>query len=96
MSSKASHPTSSLFYFGVLISQGPEHEFTFITDINGLSYKGDIAIVIFPDPYIRDTVLTSSPPIPTLPVLVNALSESKDIYLFIMQMCQAFVKLVNP
>ncbi|KAF8906181.1 chromosome segregation protein Spc25-domain-containing protein [Mucidula mucida] len=56
----------------------PEREFTFVLDVGGSGYK----------------VLNSSPPLPSLPVLVNTLNDSKDIYWFILEMRQAFVKLV--
>ena len=36
-------------------------------------------------------VVTSSPPLPSLPMLVDNLNDSKDIYAFIKQVRMAFV-----
>ncbi|KAJ7104245.1 chromosome segregation protein Spc25-domain-containing protein [Mycena belliarum] len=54
-------------------------EFTFVLDVSGNSYK----------------VLTSSPPLASLPLLVGHLHESKDLMLFIKGVRQAYVEMVG-
>ncbi|KAK0433549.1 chromosome segregation protein Spc25-domain-containing protein [Armillaria borealis] len=56
-----------------------EKEFSFVLDVSGPGYK----------------VLTSSPPLPQLPFLVEELNLTKDIYAFIHAMRQAYVKLAR-
>ncbi|SJL13373.1 uncharacterized protein ARMOST_16815 [Armillaria ostoyae] len=56
-----------------------EKEFSFVLDVSGPGYK----------------VLTSSPPLPQLPFLVEELNLTKDIYAFIHAMRQAYVKLTR-
>ncbi|KAJ7274498.1 chromosome segregation protein Spc25-domain-containing protein [Mycena haematopus] len=56
----------------------PEREFTFVLDVSGNSYK----------------VLTSTPSLATLPVLVEHLRESKDILAFIKDVRQAYLDMV--
>ncbi|KAJ7727320.1 chromosome segregation protein Spc25-domain-containing protein [Mycena maculata] len=56
----------------------PEGNFSFVFDVSGNSYK----------------VLTASPPLPTLPILVGRLQESKDLVLFIKDARQAYVDMV--
>ncbi|KAF9034186.1 hypothetical protein BDZ89DRAFT_1062625 [Hymenopellis radicata] len=68
-----------LIRFWFIDPNRPEREFTFVLDVGSSGYK----------------VVTSSPPLPSLPVLVNSLNDSKDIYWFILAMRQAFVKLVS-
>ncbi|KAF9029923.1 hypothetical protein BDZ89DRAFT_1091714 [Hymenopellis radicata] len=69
-----------LIRFWFIDANRPEREFTFILDVGG---SGPLLVV------------NSSPPLPSLPVLVNSLNDSKDIYWFILEMRQAFVKLVS-
>ncbi|KAK0466141.1 chromosome segregation protein Spc25-domain-containing protein [Desarmillaria tabescens] len=56
-----------------------EKEFSFVLDVSGPGYK----------------VLTSSPPLPQLPFLVEELNLTKDIFAFIHAIRQAYVKLVR-
>ncbi|KAJ6577148.1 chromosome segregation protein Spc25-domain-containing protein [Mycena capillaripes] len=56
----------------------PEREFTFVLDVSGNSYK----------------VLTSTPSLATLPLLVARLRESKDALIFIKEVRQAYVDMV--
>ncbi|KAK0500880.1 chromosome segregation protein Spc25-domain-containing protein [Armillaria luteobubalina] len=56
-----------------------DKEFGFVLDVSGPGYK----------------VLTSSPPLPQLPFLVEDLNLTKDIYAFIHAMRQAYVKLAR-
>ncbi|KAK0209125.1 chromosome segregation protein Spc25-domain-containing protein [Desarmillaria ectypa] len=56
-----------------------EKEFSFVLDVSGPGYK----------------VLTSSPPLPQLPFLVEKLNLTKDIYAFIHAMRQAYAKLAR-
>ncbi|KAG7451977.1 uncharacterized protein BT62DRAFT_926180 [Guyanagaster necrorhizus] len=56
-----------------------EKEFSFVLDVSGPGYK----------------VLTSSPPLPQLPFLVEDLNLTKNIYAFIHAVRQAYVKLAR-
>ncbi|KAK0481354.1 chromosome segregation protein Spc25-domain-containing protein [Armillaria novae-zelandiae] len=56
-----------------------DKEFGFVLDVSGPGYK----------------VLTSSPPLPQLPFLVEELNLTKDIYAFMHAMRQAYVKLAR-
>ncbi|KAJ7158855.1 chromosome segregation protein Spc25-domain-containing protein [Mycena filopes] len=53
----------------------PEREFTFVLDVSGNSYK----------------VLTSTPSLASLPILVGRLRESKDVLAFIKSVRQEYV-----
>ncbi|KAJ7097575.1 chromosome segregation protein Spc25-domain-containing protein [Mycena epipterygia] len=55
----------------------PSREFTFVLDVSGASYK----------------VLTSSPSLPTLPLLVGQLRDSKDLFAFVLDVRRAYVDL---
>ncbi|KAI0285927.1 hypothetical protein BGY98DRAFT_1087057 [Russula aff. rugulosa BPL654] len=55
------------------------HEVSFVLDVSSSSYK----------------VLTSTPQLPMLPVLLDQLSESRDIFTFIKSVRQAYVKLFS-
>ncbi|TRM65618.1 chromosome segregation protein Spc25-domain-containing protein [Schizophyllum amplum] len=57
----------------------PGREFTFILDVTSTPYRVPI----------------SNPPLPTLPILLDELNKTLDIYAFIMSMRQAFVDLVS-
>ncbi|KAK7677922.1 hypothetical protein QCA50_019112 [Cerrena zonata] len=54
-------------------------EFSFVMDVSGKTYK----------------VPTTSPFLPNLPILLDELNESRDIYSFIKQVRQAFEELVT-
>ncbi|KII94458.1 hypothetical protein PLICRDRAFT_122327 [Plicaturopsis crispa FD-325 SS-3] len=56
----------------------PDREFSLVLDVSSRSYK----------------VLTSTPLLPTLPILLDALNESRDIYGFIKEARRAFSDLV--
>ncbi|KAJ7931425.1 chromosome segregation protein Spc25-domain-containing protein [Mycena leptocephala] len=56
----------------------PEREFTFVLDVSGNSYK----------------VLTSTPSLATLPLLVARLRETKDVLVFIKEVREAYVDMV--
>ncbi|KAJ7608133.1 chromosome segregation protein Spc25-domain-containing protein [Mycena polygramma] len=56
----------------------PEREFTFVLDVSGDSYR----------------VLTSTPSLATLPLLVARIRESKDVLIFIKEVRQAYVDMV--
>jgi kinetochore protein Spc25, fungi type len=40
-------------------------------------------------------VVTSTPPLPTLPILLDQLNEFMDVYTFIKRMREAYVKLFS-
>jgi len=56
-----------------------DREFTFVLDVSVRSYR----------------VLTSTPLLPTLPIYVEQLNESRDVYAFIKQVRRAFEELVQ-
>ncbi|KAK7043738.1 kinetochore-associated Ndc80 complex subunit spc25 [Paramarasmius palmivorus] len=57
----------------------PDKEFSFVIDVSNQMYK----------------VLTTSPPLPTLPNLVEYLNTTSDVYGFIVRIRQAFDRLAN-
>ncbi|ESK88425.1 kinetochore protein spc25 [Moniliophthora roreri MCA 2997] len=57
----------------------PDKEFNFVVDVSNQAYK----------------VRTTSPPLPSLPVLVEYLNTTGDVYGFIIRTRQAFDKLAN-
>lgn len=54
-------------------------EFSFVLDVSARSYR----------------VLTSTPPLPTLPILVDQLNDSRNVYGFIKSVRQAYVELLK-
>ncbi|KAJ8518143.1 hypothetical protein ONZ45_g4743 [Pleurotus djamor] len=63
-----------LIRFTKVDESDPEREFSFVLDVSGSSY----------------TVKTSTPVVPTLPLLLAELNASRDVYHFIRQMRKAF------
>ncbi|KAF9034214.1 hypothetical protein BDZ89DRAFT_1062645 [Hymenopellis radicata] len=86
-----------LIRFWFIDPNRPEREFTFVLDVGGSGYKvRDVMFfTVYDISHSPLPVVTSSPPLPSLSVLVNSLNDSKDIYWFILAMRQAFVKLVS-
>lgn len=76
----------------------PGREFSFVMDVGSRSYRGACSsfyalptIII----YIDLSVLTSTPLLPTLPIYVEELNKSRDVYVFIKQVRRAFQELVS-
>ncbi|KAF7428036.1 kinetochore-associated Ndc80 complex subunit spc25 [Pleurotus ostreatus] len=63
-----------LIRFTKIDTADPEREFSFVLDVSGRAY----------------TVKTSSPVVPTLPILLEELKTTRDIFCFIRQMRTAF------
>ncbi|KAJ3720260.1 chromosome segregation protein Spc25-domain-containing protein [Lentinula guzmanii] len=57
----------------------PDREFSFILDVSGPNYK----------------VVKTSPPLPSLPLLVDRLNITQDIFAFIVQIRQEFHRIAN-
>jgi kinetochore protein Spc25 len=77
-----------------------EREFSFVLDVSLRAYRG--AWLRFVPSLVLDAdvgcrwivVLTSTPLLPTLPIYVEELNESRDLYAFIKQVRRAFEGLV--
>lgn len=81
---------------GVDIS-GPDREFSFILDVSCHDYKG-LNIRWIDDTSSRITLLAvvkTSPPLPSLPLLVDKLNVTQDIFTFIVQIRQEFHRMAN-
>ncbi|EEB96432.1 hypothetical protein MPER_04439, partial [Moniliophthora perniciosa FA553] len=61
------------------VDRSPDKEFNFVVDVSNQVYK----------------VRTTSPPLPSLPALVEYLNTTGDVYGFIIRIRQAFDKLTN-
>jgi len=72
-------PDQLLIRYSLKTGEGPTREVSFVLDVSSTSYK----------------VLTSTPPLPTLPILLDQLHESQDVYTFIKSVRQAYVKLFS-
>lgn len=91
-------PNHLLVRFWFVDPHNPGREFTFVLDTSGTGYRGAVQIVVVHlcSSDLCFSVVTSSPPLPTLPILVDSLNESGDIFWFVLAMRQAFAKLVSP
>jgi kinetochore protein Spc25, fungi type len=73
-----------------------EREFSFVLDVSNRLYKG---LVIDAASFCSLThiglVLTTTPLLPNLPILVDQLNESRDVYAFIRQVRSAFQDLAG-
>jgi len=68
-----------LVRFSHLDKSDLEREFSFVLDVSSRAYR----------------VLTSTPLLPTLPIYVEQLNESRDVYAFIKQVRRAFEELAQ-
>jgi len=68
-----------LIRFKRLDLSDPNREFGFILDVSSDNYK----------------VMKTSPPLPSLPLLVDKLNATRDIFAFIIQIRQEFQRMVN-
>ena len=76
----------------------PTHEASFVLDVSSQStFKGSLcyAQLFYSRAERKSTALTSTPQLPTMPVLVAQLNESGDVYTFIKRVRQAYVKLFS-
>lgn len=82
-----------------------EREFSFVLDVSSRAYRGQSPFIFFfsfgivtkrcVDGVVVILVLTSTPILPTLPIYVEELNESRDVYAFIKQVRRAFEELVQ-
>ncbi|EPQ61172.1 hypothetical protein GLOTRDRAFT_113607 [Gloeophyllum trabeum ATCC 11539] len=63
-----------LFRFAAIDKTAPDREYSFVLDVSSKIYK----------------VITTTPLLPTLPILLDDLNETRDIYAFIAKMRHAF------
>ncbi|KAI0272643.1 hypothetical protein BC834DRAFT_356548 [Gloeopeniophorella convolvens] len=72
-------PDQLLIRFSIKVGEGDgsKQDASFVLDVSLQSYR----------------VLTSTPLLPTLPILLDQLNESRDVFTFIKQMRQAFAEL---
>jgi kinetochore protein Spc25, fungi type len=73
-----------------------EREFSFVIDLSHRIYKGKYACNAIGSSNSCIPVLTSSPPLPSLPVLVDALNGNRDVYGFIKQVRAAYEARMKP
>jgi kinetochore protein Spc25, fungi type len=72
-----------------------KREFSFVIDVSSRVYRGLLYRNHIGCSLIRSAVPTSTPYLPTLPIMVDELNQSKDIYGFIKQVRNAFEELVQ-
>ena len=72
-----------------------DREFSFVIDVSNKVYKGGECLT--GSHAITDTpsVPTSTPFLPTLPILVDELNRTRDLYNFIKQVWEAFDELTR-
>ncbi|KZT24727.1 hypothetical protein NEOLEDRAFT_1134784 [Neolentinus lepideus HHB14362 ss-1] len=63
-----------LFRFAAIDKMAPDREYSFVLDVSGKLYK----------------VITTTPLLPTLPILLDKLNETRDVYKFIARVRRAF------
>ena len=74
-----------------------ERDASFVLDISGQNYKGmSLIFHISLRPVLTFAVITASPHLSSMAILVNALNESRDIYTFIKDVRTAYKPLVSP
>lgn len=83
-----------LVRFSQIDAWEPDREFSFVLDLSDSVYKGRPHNLLPPSPleltpFLR-VVITSSPPLPTMSILVDALNESGDVYGFVGQVRLAY------
>lgn len=73
-----------------------DREFTLVIDVSNKIYKGESFVI--DDPHTAadsSSVPTSTPFLPTLPILVDELNRTRDLYNFIKQVWEAFDELTQ-
>jgi kinetochore protein Spc25 len=73
-----------------------EKEFSLVLDVSLRTYRGVLLLLCLSISVGINghAVLTSTPLLPTLPIYVDKLNESRDVYAFIKEVRQAFRDLV--
>jgi kinetochore protein Spc25 len=73
-----------------------EREFSFVIDVSDRIYKGKYDRNASCSSNLCMPVLTSSPPLPSLPILVDMLNVTRDVYGFIKQIRTAYEAQAKP
>jgi kinetochore protein Spc25 len=74
----------------------PSREFSFVLDVSAHFYKGLSALSKPFGAYLNENpVLASTPLLPNIPILVDDLNESRDVYSFIRRARQLYIGLVQ-
>ena len=81
--------------FSHLDPSDPDREATFVLDLSTEVYKGTYIACFDHLTTYRSLVITSSPQLPSMHILVHALNESRDIYAFFKEVRAAFKLLVG-
>jgi len=84
-----------LVRFSRLDPMDEEREASFVIDIATDTYKGEYYYLHSLDNTYLVLVITSSPTLPSMPILVNTLNDSSDIYAFIRDVRAAYEHLVR-
>ena len=86
-----------LVRFSYLDGSDLEREFSFVLDVSSRAYRGECSLFVHFHWFwtLICLVLTSTPLLPTLPIYVEELNESRDVYTFIKQVRRAFEELVQ-
>jgi len=72
-----------------------DREFSFVIDVSNKTYKGRDSCRLAPTAADASPVPTSTPFLPTLPILVDELNRTRDLYNFIKQVWGAFYELTK-
>lgn len=73
-----------------------DREFSFVLDVSTPSYNGEPSHFLHRISLISDDlVITTTPPLPALPILLQELNQSGDVYRFIKRVRSAFRDLVQ-
>jgi len=86
-----------LVRFSYLDRSDLEREFSFVLDVSSRAYRRECSLFVRFRGFwtLICIVLTSTPLLPTLPIYVEELNESRDVYTFIKQVRRAFEELVQ-
>lgn len=80
-----------LIRFSHIDPSDSRREASFVLDVSARSYKGVyLTAAICHSPMLRFLVLTSTPPLPTLPIMLDKLNESRDVFAFIRSVRQGY------
>ena len=92
-------PDQILVRFTHLDPTDPAREFSLVLDVSARAYKGPSVLRVpssrcaRADVRWRRAVPTTTPFLPTLPILLDELNESRDVYAFIRHIRAAFQEL---
>ena len=73
----------------------PQREYSAVIDVSGDAYKGMPVAFMLDITHPMVLVPTTSPFLPNLPILLDELNETRNIYTFIKHVRQAFEQLVT-